>query len=973
MGEANDDVADTGTDKVDADGNLTKSFKGDVHAAKFAVRLLKAIGKKAIVVPDEQAVRNRITGAARLLSEYRYTEDASRFDDDLFNLTDEEVASYDGPPKRLALMKQLRHPIASAKTRKTDKAAAAELKKTITNLQAFVNAEKIRIADELEGKRVIPSATGDGTTSQDGPPPKGTQRLSLVYQARAAKLAAELMDQEKYAEAQRVIQALMYIDTMGKLARKDTRPEEAPTADGFVQGATLRDAETDATDASRKEADDYLDQALSKRGKPNSKPVKSKAEALFKVAKNQVAESDQLFTVANLLEQKSRAKLVAILDPIRPRFYELDHALKLSLNLKLKVDVADKDIDLDDVPESEVTESLQKIERHEARLKTVEERIQETEEALDAARDFYAENSEIDANLRNVLFSDLLKGKKKKGKVRMEGAALTGVGDIKAQKSALPQGPLKDIVAKYNTIRALEKTAAADPESRALVTKLQKEVNHDVSFLEKNMETYKAIEKLIEEYEKELARKRWAYDAANKLVLEDNLDKYKERLNKARTAEDLQDKVKARIENRLRIIRDDSVPRAGRYRTKAEALRDRLDKFEKEHLKPLGKALHEYSETYDIAYKSAKDTVKGYVDDQERKSDRKTLKSAAKKAGKKVEYKGKFDIEFQNIRGSLRIEKPESVTTQTKLLDSLQERIKTKKDELDDQIELAKTARGYGHDPLKASSYDPDVARDARIDITFSEREAGRIATIKPLMEDTIKRVDKLLSSNKFFAPKADKATFDSLETRLKSVKARMKQAKSSEEFNALWDEMRGIDEERLAAIGAGKIDDEEKIDKIVDYVVEAEDQLGKALGAFFKNDVAQEAKYASSRLDEDVLAKDKSIQTFVKYCDPSSPDNKKAVIDKFAKRLPEVLGARKLGDLYKTNWAAAFEEGASDTARRAAKEELLSDLRWRREMVITSAHGKKMRLNPFDNGDHVNAYLRVLQAAEGQIMAKVK
>ena len=51
----------------------------------------------------------------------------------------------------------------------------------------------------------------------------------------------------------------------------------------------------------------------------------------------------------------------------------------------------------------------------------------------------------------------------------------------------------------------------------------------------------------------------------------------------------------------------------------------------------------------------------------------------------------------------------------------------------------------------------------------------------------------------------------------------------------------------------------------------------------------------------------------------------------------------------------------------------MLADLRWRRELVVTSAHGKKLRINPFDNGEEVNGCLRVLQAAEGRIMAKVK
>lgn len=961
MGESKDELPPSGSDKFDADGNPTAKFRGDVHAARFALKLLRAVGKRGIVVPDPKVVEAKIAGAATLLSEFRYTSDVGRFDDEVLTLTDEEVAAYQGPPERLKMLQRLRHP----KRSKANKAEIKEYQMSKEQLEAFIAAETLRIANEMEGKRVVPVPGEDGTRTVQGEPARGPRRIALVHQSRAVKMAAQLIaegaDDEKYAQAQRVVQAMLYIDTMSKLATDDTQPQEAPTSDGFVQGATLRDADTKAGDASRDETADHIEEAMSKRGKPNSKPIRERATSLDRIAREQVGEADQLTTLAGLLKEKDRKKLTALLQPIRPQFHKFENALGLSMRLTLKVDVADKDIDLQTVPEADVTQSFEQAEQHEGRLKTIDGKIREIEATLDEARAFYAENSEISATLRKVMFHDLVK-EGDDGNVKRRDAALTGTGEIKSKKSALPQGPLKDIVAKYNTIRALEDAAASDPDSRAMVDKLQREVNREVSFLEKNIEKFEEIEDLIEDYEKNLARKRWAYDAKAHEDLEKDLDDLKDDLNKARTTEDLDTKVLAPLTRVLGILKEQSVPDAGKRRKRAEKLQKDLDKFEKKHLKPLGEAMHDYAERFDIAYTSAAETVEEYAEKRDSKADRKKLKTAAEDAEKKTRYKGKFDIEYQRIRGSLRISDPKSVETQEDLLADLTKRVDDKTTALKAQIPLVPTSAGY----------DDDLAKDVAIDIMFSEREAGRIATIEPLLKDRVKKVEKLLASNKKFAPQTDKATFDSLSTRLKSLKARMKAAKSSEEFNALWEDLRGIDEERLASRGAAKIDKEEDIGKIVKVVIEAEEQLNKQLRGFFTDLVAPEGRYAATRIGEGGLEQDTSLETMAKYCDPQSPDEKKTVIDKFTTKLADILEKRSLQELF-DRIGDGFEAGASDVDRRDSKEGLLADLRWRRELVVTSAHGLKLRVNPFDGGDHVHAFLRVLQAAEGQIMAKVK
>ncbi|GGE56820.1 hypothetical protein [Actibacterium pelagium] len=210
MGEAKDEFAPPKTGKVDDDGKLTDKFHGHEHAARYARRLMRALGRKPVLIPDEAAKQKKIEAAAALLSEYRYTSDTARADDKILTLTDDEMSAYFGDSDRLVLMKWLEDSIHPASEKPKGKPIS------LGQLKKIVAKEKARIANELKG-----DAGGEAAS--------GTQRKSLVYQTRAAKLAEHLISEaekdqenrEKADKARRAVQALLYIESISKLAAPD--------------------------------------------------------------------------------------------------------------------------------------------------------------------------------------------------------------------------------------------------------------------------------------------------------------------------------------------------------------------------------------------------------------------------------------------------------------------------------------------------------------------------------------------------------------------------------------------------------------------------------------------------------------------------------------------------------------------------------------------------------------------------------
>lgn len=220
MGEPRDEFAPPKTRNF-KDGQFTERYQGHEHAEKFAERLLKAIGKKPIVVPSPKAKQAKIEAVAKELSEYHYTAETVRVQDTTLALTDDEIECFSGPPERLKLMQELQKPIAADGD---DKGV------TLQKLKRFIDSEKVRIARERKG------ATDDQDAAQLENKPHGTQHNSLVYQARAAKLASHLIkealsddqhDGSKIAQAQHAVQSLLYIDTMTKLAKPDDASQDA--------------------------------------------------------------------------------------------------------------------------------------------------------------------------------------------------------------------------------------------------------------------------------------------------------------------------------------------------------------------------------------------------------------------------------------------------------------------------------------------------------------------------------------------------------------------------------------------------------------------------------------------------------------------------------------------------------------------------------------------------------------------------
>jgi|GEM_PF-2832219 len=594
------------------------------------------------------------------------------------------------------------------------------------------------------------------------------------------------------------------------------------------------------------------------------------------------------------------------------------------------------------------------------------------------------------------------------GEARQYDADLTGYGELVGKHTSIPQARLRDVVGKLQTLKAVADTGTFDSKSRALATELEKEIIADKEFLDQNIDIYREIRDAFEEMDGDIARQRWAYHSKIKEELEKRRDDLDSHLQKAKSREKLE-KLLSSILTLQKWIVDVAVKEAGNARDVYEdEYLKMVERIDGKELPRLSKALVAFRTKVEAAsgdpefktMKTTMDVTMGYEKSQKETADwgkKKNadradhMKDAAKESEKNHDYKGKFFNEFNMYKGRVVMGDPKSVNDALASLTKLKARIvaRTAAIEAFDPAKIAdiketvkagkKTDQKLEDDKLSDFGSEEDKMLNYLADLRSSDEEAGKCATMKAIMGDKVSAIKSLLKlQTRFYSHGDDKEVSKSLLIRIKGLKARMKTAQTSDEWNELWDEMNEINKQRLDMSAAKKMatsDDKataaQIAQKVVKTVAECDKDLREALGKFYETNIAGLSGLLDKKKASELKADTESNGKMDDLRKVLEGGKSQAKIDSFFKVLSDVLAKNDIQKRFDDKLKDDF--GGTNAEMMEAREKLLSSLRWRQRLITHSAVGKMFRYNPFDNGAAAVTYVTTILAAQDVILKKIK
>ncbi len=877
----------------------------EARAKDFAAKLMAALRLKAVVVPNAANVEEQIAEASEAL--YSLTDDGTDFEKfkrGNFTFTDKEIDTFDLTTNEVKLLKAWRHPIDFRARQQDEKLLKKKIKALNTSIDLKLKTISADLAEEDD---------------------RFTRRGQRVLK-RSAKLAKKLSEAGRYSDAQAVLNGLLYLETLEKLALSNEKPAAAPG--GELQGNS--DVKVNVA------------QAVDERKSTEELAEESKEDQLEHTAR------DALATLNYLKDMRAAAGQLS-------RRYAYDKAQTKTKAYKALVDFqsATKSYNLKWKDSDDV---LSHFGNDPSKLKPWQDKaakhIHTGEIILKAVFRKSAESHE--SAVGNYL-------RVKDHEVQQKEADATGHGNIKTARgvSGLPQDIMKPLAAKLEVLQMLAASEELGQADFLLLRDFENQISEDLDVLKKHSDNYKAYEKCAKRYEALLEHRVIKYSDFHKEYFQDELDlqnrnikdpeKLAEALKRLQEHEDL---LKARIKS------------LESYRTDYKDFKDKFDKAKKDKTKAFiaqfKKTLKVFCEK--LSQKNGENTIRGLKIDSETQ---KSLEQAADRE----DYAGLYDRLFDGIWGEVDIGKNSSVKKADRKLDKLTERMDWKINSL---VRTEKALSGLPSGQLsvaelkgKLKRQDASALARTILDVNNSGDLNDRLNKSEANFKEAQKTLKNFVSKEKKKLKGAARDSFESNEVLLKALKTRAKTAATPEDFDELTieaerllSEARDFAEANVPLKMSKDQSSNEKFALILQRLRDGLSPFYDGLEAFHKEHVPAVAKKARKVKDEDPTA-----NAFVSLYDA----NKKN-IGTVAEQIEERMDLDdKCGDLIKRSKGLGMPELI------ALREEAFTVIRRNRRFLEETMIGGLIKTNPFDNGRPVRRLLHFLEKTEADLLAEVK
>ncbi|WP_170772253.1 hypothetical protein [Ruegeria lacuscaerulensis] len=893
------------------------------RARDFAAKLMAALKLKSVVVPDRPdgtSIEEKISQAAAQL--YGMTEegaDLDEFDPELFTFTDRELEKFELSSQEVKLLRAWRHPIDFRDHQKDKKLRD----KKVAALKASIDLKLKTVRGDLADLQDQKAEKGDQDSDHDKLARRGQRVLK-----RAAKVAEKLCADGDYSKAQAVLNGLLYLETLEKLALSENQAADAPK--GEILGNEDQDLEQAV--ASRKSTEELADEADANR--------------LDSLAR-EVVDTTRHMRDMRITASKMRKKYASRYKDKKNKPYEA--LAKFNDTMPNYVHLPKLD-EAKDHFEEDVDKIL-------AWQKKAVKEVAAGEKLLAA---FFKECAEFHEKklAKYLAISD--------HEIKQEGADATGHGELQTRRSiplirrgltGLPQEVLRPLAANLEVMQLIagsEELGRADLE---LLETFEQEMAAELKVLEDNVDDYIEYEKCAQRWQTQLDKGVLKYTATGKQFYKDQFDGANEKVKDPKNLPDCLKTLKSQ-EKKLEA----QVESAEYYRTLYKDFEKRFNSARKDLTKAY---VNQFKATLK-AFSDKLDTGNDNNMAEGLKIDAAMLKRL-KSAADRKDYVGSFEGKFAKLWGTIEIGDNTTyefngepalkkliaeIGRETRLLKQAEDAFKGLKGKKAPSALIA-GIKGHGSTAFKDALSDMDTSGDK------NEKTAEAKARYKEARD----RFDNLISAEKKHLKGAARDSFESNETLLKALKSRAKSAASVEDWDELRDEaLRLMDEAREFADANVTLDlkdkpPAEKFEMILNRLIDSLSPYFKGMDEFYGKHVKSVAAKAR---DSDA---DETAQNVVALIEK----NEKAI-----KSVAEQVGLKMdlSAECFKLITAA---KDADMPELIALREQAFAMIRRNRRFLDESKIGGLYKTNPFDGGRPVRRFLYFLEKTEADLLAEVK
>ncbi len=894
------------------------------RARDFAAKLMAALKLKSVVVPDRPdgtSIEEKISQAAAQL--YGMTQEKanlSEFDSELFTFTDHELESFKLSTQEVKLLKAWRHPIDFRDHQKDKKLRD----KKVAALKASIDLKLKTLRSDLADLKDQKAKKGDDDDDHD----KFARRAQRVLK-RAAIVAEKLCAKGEYSDAQAVLNGLLYLETLEKIALSEKQAAEAPK--GEILGNEDQDFEQAVSD--RKSTEDLAEE-----------PDAARLERLAREVVETSAHMKDMMSTASSMRARYKRRYEGKKNKPYEALAKLDETLPSYVRLT-KTSKA----------KSEFNNDVDKIL---AWQKKAAKEVAAAEKLLSA---FFKECAKFhEKKLAKYL---AISGHE----VEQEGADATGHGELQTRRAiplirrgltGVPQEVLRPLAANLEVMQLIagsEELGRADLE---LLRTFEHEMAGDLDVLEENVDDYIAYEKCAQRWQTLLDKGVLKYTAALKEHYQDKFDDANEKVkDPANLPECL--KTLNYFEKHLSAQVDTAEGHRKLYKDFESRFKSARKDKTKAYVKQFKATLQAFAKKLDTSGKG--DKVEGL------KIDASLLKSLEAAADRK-DYVGTFDVEFARIWGMVEIgdhttyeydANPElnkliaRIDRQINFLSQAEKAFKGISDK-DTASGLVAEIKGSGSTAFK----------EALQDLHSSGDQNEKTEKAKARYKQARDRFDNLIKAEKKHLKGAARDSFESNETLLKALKSRAKSAVSADDWDELRDEaLRLMEEAREFADANVTLDlsgkpPAEKFEMILTRLIDSLAPYFQGMDDFYGKHVKSVASKARNADDED-----KTAQNVVALI-----DNNEKTITSVAKQVSLKMD---LSDECRKLIATAKDAEMPELI--ALREQAFAMIRRNRRFLDESKIGALYKTNPFDDGRPVRRFLYFLEKTEADLLAEVK